>query len=130
MSEIISLLILVFCIILFVTRIIPNAVTACLGCLLFALTGVCSLGDAFSGFSNSIVLLMFGMMVVGIAMEDTGVAKIIGKKVVSWSGNNETLFILLAGTISALLSTFLSNTAVIAIFLPIVASVAKKQSSA
>lgn len=122
-TAIISLIILIVCIVLFITRIIPNAATACLGCLLFAITGVCTLEEAFSGFSNSTVLLMFGMMVVGIAMMDTGAAKLIGKKVTDLSHNNEKLFILLAGTASAALSTFLSNTAVIAIFLPIIASV-------
>lgn len=120
--EIISLLILAGCIVLFVTRVIPNAVTACLGCLAFALTGVCSLTEAFSGFSNSTVLLMFGMMVVGIAMDNTGSAKLIGKWVHKVSASKEWLFILIAGTASAVLSTFLSNTAVIAIFLPIIAS--------
>ena len=123
--EILSLIIMIVCIVLFIARIIPNAVTACLGCLLFALTGVCTLSEAFSGFSNSIVLLMFGMMVVGIAMEDTGVAQIIGERVTVWSKHNERLFILVAGLTSALLSTFLSNTAVIAIFLPIIASVSQ-----
>ena len=122
---VISIIILVVCIVLFVTRVIPNAATACLGCLLFALTGVCSLEDAFSGFSNSIVLLMFGMMVVGIAMMDTGAAALIGKKVTQWSKHNERLFIFIAGTTAAALSTFLSNTAVIAIFLPIIASIAQ-----
>lgn len=120
---ILSLIILVVCIVLFLTRVIPNAVTACLGCLLFAITGICSFDEAFSGFSNSIVILVFGMMVVGNAMMDTGAAKLIGEKVTSLSRSNEVLFILLAGTVSALLSTFLSNTAVIAIFLPIIASV-------
>lgn len=121
-TEIISLIILLACIILFVTHVIPNAVTACLGCLAFALTGICTLSEAFSGFSNSTVLLMFGMMVVGIAMEDTGAAKLIGKWVQKASASKEGLFILIAGTVSAILSTFLSNTAVIAIFLPIIAS--------
>ena len=124
-SAIISLIILVVCIILFITRIIPNAVTACLGCILFVIMGVCDVKDAFSGFSNSTVLLMFGMMVVGIAMQDTGIAKFIGQKVTLLSKRNERLFILIAGLTSVLLSTFLSNTAVIAIFLPIIESVAK-----
>lgn len=122
---IISLIILVVCIVLFITRPIPNAATACLGCVLFALTGVCSLDEAFSGFSNSTVLLMFGMMVVGIAMMDTGAAKLIGKYVGKIARGNEKIFILIAGTASAALSTFLSNTAVIAIFLPIIATIAQ-----
>lgn len=125
---IIGLIILAVCIVLFITRPIPNAATACLGCVLFSLTGVCSIGEAFSGFSNTTVLLMFGMMVVGIAMMDTGVAKIIGDLVAKWSAHNEKLFIFMAGTASALLSTFLSNTAVIAIFLPIISSVARSDS--
>lgn len=124
-SAIISLIILVVCIILFVTRIIPNAATAVLGCALFVITGVCDIKDAFSGFSNSTVLLMFGMMVVGIAMQETGIAEIIGKNVTKLSRKNERLFMLIAGITSAALSTFLSNTAVIAIFLPIIESVAK-----
>ena len=124
----ISILILALCIILFVARPIPNAVTACLGCLLFVLTGICSVSEAFSGFSNSTVLLMFGMMVVGIAMGDTGIARLIGQKVTQWSGRDERRFILLAGGTSALMSTFLSNTAVIAIFLPIIASVSQADS--
>ncbi len=124
-SAIISLVILVVCIVLFITRPIPNSATACLGCALFVLTGVCSFEDAFSGFSNSIVVLVFGMMVVGIAMMDTGAAKLVGAKVSQLSAHNERLFIFLAGTASALLSTFLSNTSVIAIFLPIIASIAK-----
>lgn len=124
-SAIISLIILVACIVLFITRVIPNAVTAVLGCALLALTGVCTLNEAFSGFSNSTVLLMFGMMVVGIAMMETGVAKIIGKYVSKVAAENERIFILIAGLISALLSTFLSNTAVISIFLPIIASVSQ-----
>lgn len=124
-SAVISLFILVLCIVLFVTRIIPNAATACLGCLLFALTGICSIGEAFSGFSNTTVILTFGMMVMGIAMMDTGAAKLIGRYVTQLSGGKEKWFIFLAGITSALLSTFMSNTSVIAIFLPIIASVAQ-----
>ena len=125
---IISLIILVVCIFLFITKFIPNAVVAVLGCMLFAITGVCDMKTAFSGFSNSIVLLMFGMMVVGIAMMDTGVARIIGEKVTALSKHNEKLFILMAGIASIVLSAFLSNTAVIAIFLPIIESVSKSDS--
>ncbi len=124
-NAVISLIILAVVIILFVSHVIPGAVTAVLGCLLFALTGVCSFNDAFSGFSNSTVILMFGMMVLGIAMEDTGAAKLIGGWVNKVSAHNERLFIFMAGTTAALLSTFLTNTAVISIFLPIIASISR-----
>ena len=118
-----SLIILSVVIILFVSRLIPSPVTAVLGCTLFVVFNVCTLEQAFSGFSNSIVLLMVGMMVVGTAMADTGLATIIGEKVSTLSKHNERLFIAIAGTTAALLSSFLSNTAVIAIFLPIIAAI-------
>lgn len=124
-TAVISLIILAVVIVLFISHIIPNSITACLGCLLFALTGVCSFNEAFSGFSNSTVILMFGMMVLGIAMEDTGAAVLVGRWVNRISAHNERLFIFLAGITAALLSTFLTNTAVISIFLPIIASIAK-----
>ncbi len=124
-SAIISLIILVVTIVLFIVRVIPNAATACLSCVLFVLFGICSVSEAFSGFSNTIVILVFGMMVVGTAMQETGVAKLIGEKVTKLSKENEKLFILFAGLTSAVLSTFLSNTSVIAIFLPIIASVSQ-----
>lgn len=123
--EIISLFILVIILILFVTRLIPSPVAAILGCVLFVVCNICSLEQAFSGFSNSIVLLMVGMMVIGTAMADTGLAKLIGEKVSKLSKHNERLFIAIAGTTAALLSTFLSNTAVIAIFLPIISAISQ-----
>ncbi len=122
---IISLIILIITIILFIARPIPNAATACLGCILFVIFGICSVTEAFSGFSNSIVILVFGMSIVGIAMQETGVSKLIGEKVTQLSKKSEKLFIFIAGLTSALLSTFLSNTSVIAIFLPIIASVSQ-----
>ncbi len=122
---VVSIIILVATIVLFIVRPIPNAVTACLSCALFVLFGICSVSDAFSGFSNTIVILVFGMSVVGIAMQDTGVAKLIGEQVTRISNKNEKLFVFIAGLTSAVLSTFLSNTSVIAIFLPIIASVSQ-----
>lgn len=124
-TQIASIVILLVVIFLFISRLIPSSVTAILGCALFALFKICTVEEAFSGFSNSIVLLMFGMMIVGIAMSETGFANLIGEKVAVISKHNERLFIFVAGTTSAILSTFLSNTAVIAIFLPLIAAISQ-----
>ena len=123
-SEITGLIILLICIVLFVTNWLPSAVTGCLGCMLFVLTGICPLSSAFSGFSDSIVLLVFGSMCVGIAMFDTGTAQLIGRWVIRVSGNRERVFIFFGSLISGLLSMWLANTAVVAAFLPIIDSVA------
>ncbi len=124
-SQIISIIIFVVTIVLFVSRLIPGSVTAVLGCALFVIFGICSLEEAFSGFANSTVILIFGMMVVGIAVSETGLADLIGKKAVQISRHNERIFILLVGSTAALLATFLSNTAVLAIFLPLIGEISQ-----
>lgn len=122
-DAVISLVILAFVIILFISRIIPSAVTAIVGCLAFAACGICTPKEAFSGFSNTTVILVAGMMVLGSAMKETGFSDTIGRKLSALAGNSERKFILLAGVASGFLSAFLTNTAVIALFLPIIMSV-------
>ena len=122
---VIGLIILVVCVVLFLTEWIPNSVTACLGCALMVLFGVCSFDDVFSSFSNSIVVLLVGSMVVGIAMFDTGVAQLVGRSVIRWSKGNGRTFLLVGGIVAGVLSMFLANTAVIAAFLPIIDSVCR-----
>lgn len=119
-----ALIIIVACVILFLTEWIPSALTSVLACLAFAMTGVCTFSEAFSGFSNSTVILVFGMMVIGDAMFASGVAQEIGKWVVRVVGNSERRFILIGGLTSAIMSMFLANTAVIAMFIAIMNSVA------
>lgn len=122
---IIAILILLFCVIMFITELIPSAVAACLGCTLMVLFNVAPFAKAFSGFSNSIVILLFSAKVVGDAMLATGTAQIIGRQVVKFSRNNERLFLLGLCVIAGCLSMFLANTAVIASFLPIIDSVCR-----
>ena len=119
-----ALIILIACVILFLTEWIPSALTSVIACLAFAMTGVCTFSEAFSGFSNSTVILVFGMMVIGDAMFASGVAHEIGKWVVRVVGNSERRFILIGGFTSAVMSMFLANTAVIAMFIAIMNSVA------
>lgn len=124
-----ALIILIACVILFLTEWIPSALTSVIACLAFTMTGVCTFSEAFSGFSNSTVILVFGMMVIGDAMFASGVAHEIGKWVVRVVGNSERRFILIGGLTSAVMSMFLANTAVIAMFIAIMNSVSGSNSN-
>ena len=124
-SGAVALLILAFCVVLFLTNWVPSVVAACLGCAMMVLFNVCSFKDSFSGFSNSIVILMFSALTVGIAMFDTGAAQLIGRQVIRISRNNERRFLLALCCISSVLAMFIANTAVIAAFFPIIDSVCR-----
>lgn len=121
-SAVVSLIILAVLLVLFLTEWLPSAVVAMLGCVCYALFGVCSVSDAFSGFSNSIVILVFGMLVVGDAVFETGLVKFIGITVSRLAHGSERLILLYSAIASAILSMWLSNTAVIILFLTIIQS--------
>ncbi|GHV65277.1 cation transporter [Spirochaetia bacterium] len=126
-NGLLSLLILACIIICFITRVIPLGIVAVLGALAMALTGIISLEDALSSFGSDTVMLILGMIVVGSALVETGFIISIGEKLTRLPGicNNERIFLVLVLLIVVMLSGFMSNTATVAVFLPIVASVAR-----
>lgn len=120
-----ALLVLLVCIVLFITEWIPNSATAVIGCILMYLVGATDAASVFSGFANNIVVLVVGSMVVGVAMFETGTARVIAKQCIKLARGNERLFIFFAGAVAGVMSAFLANTAVVACFLPIIDSVAR-----
>ena len=117
-----ALLIIGAMMILYVTELLPIATTSILACLALALFGVIPLRDAFAGFGNDIVFLISGMVIVGDALFETGVAKLIGRKIISVVGTNEKAFIGALFLVIIPISAFISNTATAAMVLPIAAS--------
>ena len=120
-----ALLVLLVCVVLFITNWIPASMTAVLGCMLMYFVGACDFAGVFAGFADNIVVLVVGSMIVGVAMFDTGTARVIAKQCIRLSGGSERRFILFAGVVSGILSAFIANTAVVACFLPIIDSVAR-----
>lgn len=87
-----------------------------------ALGGVLTTGEALSGFSNSIVIMMIGLFVVGGAIFNTGLAKMLSARLLRLAGNSPSrLFLLVMGG-TALIGAFVSNTGTVALMLPIVVS--------
>ena len=118
--DIISLIIFIFCIVLFVWDKLPMATTAILGCALMVIFGVCKFSVAFGQFSSSTVILTIGVMVIGAAISETGLAAAIGNWIVKVAKGSETKLIIGTYLVSAAMSAFLTNSAVLAIFIPII----------
>ena len=70
----ITLVLLLFVIILFVTEKLPLAVTSVSALLVLVLTGVLKPKDAFAGFVDSNLILFVAMFVIGGAFFETGMA--------------------------------------------------------
>lgn len=119
-NDILAIIIFAACIILFIWDKLPMATTAILGCTVMVICGVCKFSTAFGQFSSSTVILTMGVMVIGAAISETGLAEIIGAWIVRVAGSSETRLITGTYLISAALSAFLTNSAVLAIFIPII----------
>ena len=91
---------------------------------LLMLTGILTPVEALSGFSNSIVIMLVGLFVVGGAIFRTGLANVISKKILSLAGNSQTKMFVLVMLATWGLGGFMSNTGTVALMLPIVASLA------
>ena len=121
--DVLSLIIFVGCIALFVWDKLPMATTAILGCVLMVIFGVCDFKTAFGQFASSTVVLTIGVMIIGAAISETGLAAAIGAWIVNLSRGSETKLIIGTYLVSSLMSAFLTNSAVLAIFIPIIMGV-------
>ncbi len=118
--DMISLVIFAFCIVLFIWDKLPMATTAIIGCALMVIFGVCDFKTAFGQFSSSTVILTIGVMVIGASISETGLAAAIGNWIVKKAKGSETKLITGTYLVSAVMSAFLTNSAVLAIFIPII----------
>lgn len=80
--------------------------------------------EAFSGFSSTSVIMMVGLFVVGGAIFQTGLAKMISSKLMRLAGSSETRLFVLVMAVTSLMGAFVSNTGTVAIMIPIVVSMA------
>ena len=119
MSQAVKCLILLAVVaLLFVTELIPLAITATAGAIACGLLGFIPAKQVFSGLSNSTVVLFAGMFIVGAAMFYTGLAQKIGNTVVHFCGTGENSMMFGLMIVGTLLSSVLSNTGTAACLLP------------
>ncbi|WP_289994993.1 SLC13 family permease [Photorhabdus laumondii] len=118
------LTLLLIAIVLFTTNKLRMDIVALLVIIAFVISGTLTLGEATSGFSDPNVLLIAALFVIGEGLVRTGVAYQMGDWLVRAAGNSETKMLALLMMTVAGLGAFMSSTGVVAIFIPVVLSVA------
>lgn len=99
-------------------------VVALIALLVLTLSGILTTQEALSGFSNPIVIMMVGLFVVGGAIFNTGLAKMIGARLSRLGNGSPTRLFLVVVLATGLIGGFVSNTGTVALMLPIVVSMA------
>lgn len=126
----ITLLILSVTALLFALGKVRSDIVALCALLALMLTHQITTEEALSGFSNPVVIMMTGLFVVGGAVLQTGLAKMIGGRIMQLSGDNETLLFLMVILVTAAIGAFVSNTGTVALMLPIVVSMTASKGGA
>ena len=109
---------------LFVTELIPLAVTAMAACTALGILGVLPSKQVYAGLSNSTVVLFGGMFVIGAAMFKTGLAETIGLWVVNKAGTKEVPLMGAVMLVTIILSSVSSNTGTVACLMPVIIGIA------
>ena len=120
----ITIIILVLSAIFFVNGKIRSDLVALCALVALLIFQILTPDEALSGFSNSVVIMMIGLFVVGGAIFQTGLAKMISSRILKLAGNSEIRLFLLVMLVTSAIGAFVSNTGTVALMLPIVVSLA------
>ena len=122
----IALGILAIAIILFVTEWLRVDVVAIGVMVALMLSGLLTTDEALSGFSNPAVLTIAALFIVGGAVMQTGLADLIGRRILSIAGNSEWRLTAVIMAAVGLMSGFMSDTGAVAVLLPAIVSLAAR----
>jgi di/tricarboxylate transporter len=89
-------------------------------------TGILPPDQAFSGFSNSAVIMIGGLFVISGGLYHSGIPDTIGRKIYEYSGRSEGRLLVFVMSAEISVSAFMNNVAATAMFLPGVTALAKK----
>jgi di/tricarboxylate transporter len=120
----IAVIILAAAVFLFVTEWIRVDVAALGVMLALMLTGLLTPEEAISGFSNSAVITIAALFVVGGAVFQTGLASAVGERILAVAGTNQAQLTVVIMAAVAAMSTIMSSTGTVALLLPAIISLA------
>jgi di/tricarboxylate transporter len=105
---------------------IPADVVALGVMLALVATGLLQPQAAFAGFASDTVMMILGLLVMTAGLIQTGVVEVAGRWLFELAGRNPAVFLPAMMVSVAVISTFMSNTAATAVFVPLVLGYAAK----
>lgn len=126
--QITILLVLLFvALVLFAIERIPIEIVSIVLVMSLIITQTLTVGEAFAGFGNDIVITIAGLFILTGGLARTGVVDIVGRRLHRFAGDSEfriTALIMIAAALSA---AVMKNTTTTAMFLPVVLGIAARR---
>lgn len=127
MEIFLTVAVLVLALIAFVAEWFPVDFTAIMVAIALILLKLVTPEEGISGFSNSATITVMAMFILSAGITRTGVIQVVRDWLVRWGGKSPSRQIFVMGAIVGPITAFINNTAVVAIFLPIVEEWCKQQ---
>ena len=127
MEVLIVCAVLLITLVLFFTEIIPIEITALSAVGLLIVTQVLSPTEALGGFSKPAPITVAAMLILGHGLIRTGVVFKLGNSLSKVGGSSEGQLLSIIIPMIAIFSAFISNTAAVAIFLPMILGIAREK---
>lgn len=121
---IIPIIVLAVSAIFFAIGKVRSDVVALCALLSLVFTHTLTPAEALAGFSSPVVVMMAGLFVVGGGILQTGLAKMVGGKMMRYAGGGSVAMFIMVMLVTAIVGAFVSNTGTVALMLPIVVSIA------
>src|SRR5688572_12006261 len=118
--------VLILAVVLFVTEKLPVDLVALLAMGLLLISGIITPGEGLAGFSNAATITVASMFIISAGLFKTGAVSFLGDLAMRVFKNGFWVGMIFMMVITALLSAFINNTPVIAIFLPVLLGVARE----
>ena len=123
---IVVLIVLAGAVVMFATERFPVDVVAIVAMSVLVVTGVITPTQGVSGFSNSATITVAFMFILSAALFKSGAVVSIGNKIAELFKFNFWLAIFVTMVTVGVISAFINNTPVVAIFIPIIVGAAAK----
>ncbi|MGB6301841.1 MAG: SLC13 family permease, partial [Rivularia sp. (in: cyanobacteria)] len=127
MTIFLTLAIVVLALILFVAEWVPSDIVAIIITLLLTILGLITPEESISGFSNSATITVMAMFILSAGISRTGAIQIVSELLLKLGGKRPFQQIFILGLIVGPTTAFINNTAVVAVFLPIVEEWCRRQ---
>jgi di/tricarboxylate transporter len=127
MTIFLTLGIVIAALICFITEWLPVDITALCVAVVLIVLGLVTPDEGIAGFGNSATITVMAMFILSAGITRTGVVQVFRDLLLKWGGKSVTRQILVMGILVGPISAFINNTAVVAIFLPIVEEWCKKR---
>jgi di/tricarboxylate transporter len=127
MSIFLTLAVVITALICFIFEWFPVDFTAICVALALMILGLVTPEEGISGFGNSATITVMAMFILSAGISRTGAINSLRDLLLKWGGKSATQQILVMGFIVGPISAFINNTAVVAIFLPIIEDWCRKR---